>query len=200
MTDTTISTVSDAVIAISTFGGFVTGLRGLDRWHVQSYWKENHDLAEQLLSCVYEIGHVVRAVRLQNTAGSESEGEGDTREARQASTYGSRWGRINEVRSKLGAAMTEAEVIWGRGTPLHDAEIKLNTHLGKLFLAMKHFLADNDGSKEFFARSDRDILYSSSGPGGEQADTYDTELDHIIVEFETYLKQYLPQKSRSKNK
>jgi hypothetical protein len=189
--DTT-NMIAGIVTAAATLGLFVLGIFGLTGWRSQSNWRESHDLAKRLLHSVYKVRDIVHVAR--NPFISPGEADDPTGDDWERNAYSKRWSRVTAAQVKLDAAMTEADVLWGKETPLDEAETELRQQIGKLFLAIKHFL-NNDGPNEgLFTEADRAILYSTSVYNGGTLDAYDTELDRIIGEYEVYLEQYLGRK------
>ena len=184
--------IASIVTATATLGLVVVGVIGLTGWRRQTNWNESHDLAKRLLHNVYKLREMVYANR--NPFVSPGEAEDPNSDDWDKSAYEKRWSRVTAAQVELDAAMTEAEVLWGKETPLTEAEMKLRRHVGKLFLAIKHFLNNDGPNVGLFTREDENVLYSTSAYNGGNLDTYDTELNEIIGEYETYLGQYLGRK------
>jgi hypothetical protein len=187
-----INMIAGIVTAAGTLGLFGLGVYGLTGWHIQSNWKEGHDLAKRLLFSVYKVRDIVHAAR--NPFVGIGEADDPTSKDWVKSAYDKRWSRITAAQVELDAAMTEADVLWGKETPLDEAELELRQQIGKLFLAIRHFLNNDGPNVGLFNEADEGILYSTSVYNSGTLDAYDTHLDEIIGKYEVYLGQYLGRK------
>lgn len=187
-----VNMIAGIVTAVGTLGLFGLGFYGLKGWRSQSNWKEEHDLAKRLLLSVYKLRDIIHAAR--NPFVDIGEVDDPTSKNWRESAYNKRWSRITAQQVELDAAMTEADVLWGKKTPLHEAELELRQQIVKLFLAIKHFLNNDNQNLRLFNKKDEEILYSTSIYNGGTLDVYDTQLNEIIGKYEAYLEQYLGRK------
>jgi hypothetical protein len=184
--------VMGIITAVGTVALLVLAVYGLSSWHGQFIWRENHELAKRLLINLYKVRDMISGAR--NPFVNPGEADEPNSDKWESGAYGKRWSRVTAAQVELDVAMTEANVVWGKHTPLDLAERSLRQHVGKLFIAIRHYL-NNDGPNEgLFSEGDRDVLYATSDRSTERLDDYDTELDRIIGEYEKYLEQYLGRK------
>lgn len=187
-----INMIAGLVTAAGTLGLFGLGIYGLSSWRNQLDWKESHDLAKSLLRSVYKVRDMVYGVR--NPFLGRGEADDPNSNQQESAAYNKRWSKVTAAQLELDAAMTEADVVWGKDTPIDKAEIELRRQIGKLFIAINHLLSNNGPNEGIFTEADRSIVYSTSDRASSTLDTYDTELNVIISKYEVYLGQYLGRK------
>lgn len=186
--DTT-NMIAGIVTAAGTLGLFGLGIYGLSSWRNQLDWKESHDLAKRLLHSVYKVRDTVYVARNSFLSRGEADDPNSNKQAMAA--YNKRWSRVTSAQLDLDAAMTEADVVWGKDTPIDKAEVELRQQIGKLYIAINHLLSNDGPNKGIFSQADEAIVYSTSDRTTSTLDTYDTELSVIISKYEAYLRQYL---------
>ena len=151
--------IASTVTALVGVGGLILAVLGYNGWKKQIIFKEDRELARRIVKDVDEFESRLSAARSPGNSGKDLF-----------------VAVLEDARKALVALIvdcTEAEVIFD--DPTFKSELKsLETQFARLRIAVRHQVAEIDGTTDLVSAEDRNVLYSSSDYNQERYDDYDT--------------------------
>ena len=188
-----LQSLREIVIIMATLFGIYIGYRGLVTWWDQLRGKADFELARRIMERTYRLRNAVRQAR-SIWGFIPDEDLGLPVHERMLKDYSRRWQSVNEVGAELDAAVIEAEALWG-ATFLDDI-LPLRKAISNLLVNIEQYLfaigpeARGTISREKIEKNRKVIYYT-----GDEADTYNQELEDAISRIEQNVRPHLKKKT-----